>query len=126
MQHVPVLDELAIVALLAVAVSVVLSRLRLPTVAGLLAAGAFAGPFGLRLVHSVHAIEVLAEIGVVLLLFTVGLEFSLERLRTVFKQVALGGALQVLLTTGAIAAIAWALGQSPRAALFYGFVFALS
>ena len=75
MGHVPLLDELAIVAGLAVFVTVLLSRLKLPTVAGLLLAGALLGPFGLRLVSSVHAIEVLAEVGVVLLLFSIGLEF---------------------------------------------------
>src|SRR3954453_19379491 len=112
MGHVPLLDELAIVAVLAVAVTVVLSRLRLPPVAGLLAAGALAGPFGLQLVSSVHAIEVLAEVGVVLLLFSIGLEFSLGRLRDIFRQVALGGALQVGLTTGVVACVAAALGES--------------
>ncbi|MEZ4301337.1 MAG: cation:proton antiporter, partial [Polyangiaceae bacterium] len=88
MAHVPLLDELAIIAALAVLVTVVLAKLRLPTVAGLLAAGALVGPFGLHLVKSVHAIEVLAEIGVVLLLFTIGLEFSLARLKDVFRQAA--------------------------------------
>ena len=56
-------------------------EVKLPTVAGLLAAGALLGPFGLRLATSVEAIEVLAEVGVVLLLFSIGLEFSLVRLR---------------------------------------------
>ncbi|MFT3928018.1 MAG: cation:proton antiporter [Myxococcales bacterium] len=126
MGHVPLLDELAIVAGLAVAVTVILSRLRLPTVAGLLAAGALAGPFGLQLVKSVHAIEVLAEVGVVLLLFSIGLEFSLGRLRDIFRQVALGGALQVGLTTAAAAGVAVALGESWARGIFYGFVFSLS
>ncbi|HEY6080448.1 MAG TPA: cation:proton antiporter, partial [Polyangiaceae bacterium] len=126
MGHVPLLDELAIVAALAVAVTVLLSRLKLPTVAGLLAAGALLGPYGLRLVKSQHAIEVLAEVGVVLLLFSIGLEFSLARLRDILKQVALGGALQVGLTTGVTTAIAVAFGQPLGRAVFYGFAFALS
>jgi CPA2 family monovalent cation:H+ antiporter-2 len=126
MGHVPLLDELAIVAALAVAVTVLLARLKLPTVAGLLLAGALLGPFGLRLVQSVHAIEVLAEVGVVLLLFSIGLEFSLGRLRHIMRQVALGGALQVGLTTGVTTAIAMALGQPFGRGLFYGFAFALS
>src|SRR5689334_12048301 len=103
MGHVPLLDELAIVATLAVFVTVVLARFKLPTVAGLLLAGALVGPFGLGLVSSVHAIEVLAEVGVVLLLFSIGLEFSLTRLRDVLRQVALGGLLQVGLTTAVTA-----------------------
>lgn len=126
MGHVPLLDELAIVAALAVCVTVLLARLKLPTVAGLLLAGALLGPFGLRLVSSVHAIEVLAEVGVVLLLFSIGLEFSLARLREVLRQVALGGALQVGLTTGVTTAVAVLLGQPVARGVFYGFAFALS
>lgn len=126
MGHVPLLDELAIVTILAVAVTVLLAKLKLPTVAGLLAAGALLGPFGLRLVTSIHAIEMLAEVGVVLLLFSIGLEFSLARLRDIFRQVALGGLLQVGLTTAAVAGLAAALGEPLRRGVFYGFVFALS
>ncbi len=126
MGHVPLLDELAIVAALAVVVTVLLSKLKLPTVAGLLAAGALLGPHGLGLVTSVHAIEVLAEVGVVLLLFSIGLEFSLSRLRDIFRQVALGGALQVGLTTSVTAGVAVALGEPLGRGVFYGFAFALS
>lgn len=126
MGEVPLLDELAIVAALAVVVTVVLSKLRLPTVAGLLLAGALLGPFGLKLATSVHSIEVLAEVGVVLLLFSIGLEFSLARLRDIFRQVALGGIVQVGLTTAVTVGIAMALGETPRRGVFYGFVFALS
>jgi CPA2 family monovalent cation:H+ antiporter-2 len=126
MGHIPLLDELAIVAALGVAVTVLLSRLRLPTVAGLLAAGALLGPYGLGLATSVSAIEVLAEVGVVLLLFSIGLEFSLARLRDIFKQVALGGVLQVGLTTLAAMGVAMAFGEPLGRGIFYGFVFALS
>lgn len=126
MGHVPLLDELTIVSALAVIVTVVLARFKLPTVAGLLAAGALLGPHGFGLATSVHAIEVLAEVGVVLLLFSIGLEFSLTRLKDIFRQVALGGVLQVGLTTAAAAGIAIAFGQPPGRSVFYGFAFALS
>ncbi|GAB4204691.1 MAG: monovalent cation:proton antiporter family protein [Sandaracinaceae bacterium] len=126
MGHVPLLDELAIVAAIAVAVTVLLSRLQLPTVAGLLAAGVILGPHGLGLVREIHSIEILAEVGVVLLLFSIGLEFSLARLRDIFRQVAVGGALQVGLTTAAVAGGAIALGETPGRGVLYGFVFALS
>ncbi len=126
MGHVPLFDELAIVAALAVLVTLVLSKFRLPTVAGLLAAGALVGPFGFRLATSVDGIEVLAEVGVVLLLFSIGLEFSLARLRDILRRVALGGLIQVGLTTAATAGVAIAFGQPPSRAVFYGFVFALS
>lgn len=126
MGHVPLLDELAIIAALAVVVTILLAKLKLPTVAGLLAAGALLGPFGLGLVRSIHSIEVLAEIGVVLLLFSIGLEFSLDRLKHIFRTVALGGFLQVSLTTAATAAVAMALGETLRHGIFFGFVVALS
>ncbi len=126
MGHIPLLDELAAIAALGVAVTLVLSRLQLPAVAGLLLAGALAGPAGFGLVTSLDAIQVLAELGVVLLLFTIGLEFSLSRLRDIFRQVALGGLLQVGLTTLAVALGAIALGQPVGRGVFFGFVFALS
>lgn len=126
MGHIPLLDELAAIAALGVVVTLVLSRLQLPAVAGLLLAGALAGPSGLKLVTSLPAIQVLAELGVVLLLFTIGLEFSLGRLRDIFRQAALGGLLQVGLTTAVIAGGAVALGQPLPRGIFYGFVFALS
>src|SRR5262249_24856156 len=122
----PLINELAIIAIVAVAVTVLLSRFRLPTVAGLLLAGALVGPFGFGLATSVDAIDDLAEVGVVLLLFSIGLEFSLRRLRDIFRQVAVGGVLQMGLTTLATAAVAVALGQPFGRGVFYGFIFALS
>jgi len=124
--HLPLLDELAVIATLAVAVALLLARLQLPTVAGLLVAGALLGPYGLALVDDVHALEVLAEVGVVLLLFSVGLEFSLARLRHIFRQVAAGGAFQVGVTALVAYAAARALGEPVGPSVFYGFVFALS
>jgi CPA2 family monovalent cation:H+ antiporter-2 len=126
MTALPVLSELAIIATIAVGVTVLLHRFRLPTVAGLLAAGALMGPHGLRLISAVDDIEVLAEVGVVLLLFTIGLEFSLVRLQRILRQVALGGVLQVASTALVVALLAMAFGVRPPAAAFYGFVFALS
>lgn len=123
---IPVMNELAVIAAVAVVVTVLLHRLRLPTVAGLLAAGALIGPYALGLVAAIHDIEVLAEVGVVLLLFTIGLEFSLMRLRRILRQVALGGVLQVASTALAVALIASAFGLAAPTAVFYGFVFALS
>jgi monovalent cation:H+ antiporter-2, CPA2 family len=126
MGHIPLLDELAVIACVGVFVTVVLARLRLPTVAGLLAAGAILGPNGLRLLKSVETIEQLAEVGVVLLLFTIGLEFSLSRLSHIWRQVVAGGSIQVGLTIGAAMLVGSLLDQPLKTALFYGFVFAMS
>ena len=126
MHHLPIVDDLALIAALAVLVIVVLWRLRLPAVAGLILTGSLAGPHGAGLVSSLEAIEVLAEIGVVLLLFSIGLEFSMARLKELFQRVALGGILQVGSTTAVVTGVAVALGEPGPRALFYGFVFALS
>lgn len=126
MSHVPYLDELAIIAVTAVVVTLLLSKLKLPTVAGLLVSGMLIGPAALGLVKSVHAIEALAEIGVVLLLFTIGLEFSLRRLLATFRRVALVGALQVGLTIAVTVGLSMAFGEPFPRALFYGFVVSLS
>ncbi len=119
------LQELVVVFGVAVVVVLALSHLRLPTIAGLIAAGALIGPSGLGLIGDVERIEVLAEIGVVLLLFGIGLEFSLERLRRLWRVLMLGGSLQVGLTMLATLGVAVLLGQSPKRGLFVGCLVAL-
>ncbi|MBK8479648.1 MAG: cation:proton antiporter [Proteobacteria bacterium] len=126
MHEIPLLAELAIMAAVGVVVSALLSRLRLPTVAGLLAAGALLGPFGLGRVGEASGIETLAEVGVVLLLFTIGLEFSVARFTKIFRSFALGGALQVSATIGATAGVALAVGMTLAQSVFIGFVVAMS
>jgi CPA2 family monovalent cation:H+ antiporter-2 len=126
MEHIPILEEIAIIAAAAVVVALAFVRLKLPLVAGLLFSGAVLGPFGFHLVSDTHALEVIAEVGVVLLLFTIGLEFSLSRLARIFRSVALGGVLQVGVTIAATTAIALALSATFPRAVFFGFVFALS
>ena len=76
MVHVPLLEEVAVIAGISVLVSVVLSRFGVPAVTGLLATGALIGPNAIGLVTNREDIEILSEVGVVLLLFTIGLEFS--------------------------------------------------
>src|SRR6266571_2021004 len=70
------------------------NRLRLPAVVGFLVAGALLGPYGLDVVDDVARVEVFAEVGVVLLLFTIGVEFSLGQLRSL-RTVAGAGLLQI-------------------------------
>jgi hypothetical protein len=78
-------------------------------VAGLVLSGALVGPKALSLAHDPEAIEVIAEVGVIFLLFTIGLEFSLARLQKYFRQVALGGFLQVSVTALVTSAVCLAL-----------------
>jgi monovalent cation:H+ antiporter-2, CPA2 family len=120
------LTELTLIAVLGVVVTVALARLRIPSIAGLLVAGAVLGPFGLGAVEDVQVIESLAEVGVVLLLFTIGLELSLSRLRHIFRTVAVGAFLQVGLTAAAATGVALAFGEPAARAVLYGFVLAQS
>ncbi len=113
-------------------------RLRVSPVLGFLAAGALIGPYGLgRLAGDVPAlswftitapeeIAHIAEFGVVFLLFTIGIELSWERLRTLRRLVFGLGFLQVAVSTAAIAGVAWIVGQGPVAALLIGVALALS
>ena len=120
------LEEITIIAIVSVLVTVVLGRFKLPVVAGLVLSGALVGPHGFSLASDLEAIELIAEVGVVFLLFTIGLEFSLKRLKNIFKQVALGGLLQVSATALVTTGVAVWLNVPTEEAIVYGFVFALS
>jgi CPA2 family monovalent cation:H+ antiporter-2 len=122
----PFVADLTLLLVAAVVVVTVLSRLRLPAVTGLLVAGVLLGPSVLGLVKDHQRVELLAEVGVVLLLFTIGLEFSLTRLQKIGRLVAIAGLLQVGLTIAATFAVCHWLGLPWRQGLFFGFVVSLS
>ena len=112
------LADLVIVFAVAAAVVFAFGLLRLPSVVGLLVAGVLVGPYGLSLVSDLHVVEVLAEIGVVVLLFTVGLEFSLSRLIIRLPTMARVGLPQIVGTTALVTvATWWYLGTLPQAVL---------
>ncbi|MFC1556019.1 cation:proton antiporter [candidate division KSB1 bacterium] len=120
------LKDIVIIFGMAIAVLFIGHKLRVPSVVGFLLTGIFVGPYAFGLVSSVHEVEILAEIGIVLLLFTIGIEFSFERLLQIKKSVLMGGSLQVLLTFGATYYIARQFGQAFGEAVFIGFLVALS
>ena len=72
----PLFADLLIILLASLPVAYVCLRLKLPLLVGLMLTGIVIGPYGLGLIKELEAIEILAEIGVILLLFTIGLEFS--------------------------------------------------
>jgi len=88
--------------------------------------GVLIGPYGLGLIRNAEGIELMAEIGVALLLFTIGLEFSLRRLLEMKRLVLLGGTLQVVVSILVVTLITYELGRPLRQAIFFGFLFALS
>ncbi len=111
-----------VIVLLAMAVLAVmlLMRLRLPPILGYLATGILIGPHGLEWVSDSEDVRHLAEFGVVFLLFTSGLEFSLPKLSAMKNELLLFGTSQVATTTAATAAIAWLLGAGTTTAIVLG------
>jgi CPA2 family monovalent cation:H+ antiporter-2 len=121
----PVVADFVVILAASVVVLFASHKLRLSAVVGLLLTGMLVGPSGLRLIAR-ESVEVYAELGVVLLLFTVGLEVSLVRLRKNWRAFLVGGGAQVLATAAAAAGVAIAFGVAQGGAVFLGFLASLS
>ncbi|MCD6569625.1 MAG: cation:proton antiporter [Deltaproteobacteria bacterium] len=124
--EIPLLNDIIIIFGLSVGVLYTCHQLRIPAIVGFILTGIMAGPHGLGLVNAVHEVEILAELGIGLLLFTIGMEFSFKRLLQIRRPFLMGGSLQVLLTFTASFAIAWKFGQPIGKAIFVGFLVSLS
>jgi CPA2 family monovalent cation:H+ antiporter-2 len=124
--EIPFLKEIITILGLSVLVIYLFKRFKLPAILGFLATGILFGPNGLGLAGRGSEIEMLSEIGVILLLFIIGLEFSLKNLMSIKKVVFIGGGLQVLLTIGVVSGGVMLFGFSPVEAVMIGFLFALS
>jgi CPA2 family monovalent cation:H+ antiporter-2 len=119
-------QETLIVLAVFVAFAVLFQRLRLGTVLGFLIGGMAVGPWGLGLVHELEAVRLLGDLGVVFLLFNLGLELKLERFRLFGARVYALACTQVLVTAAAIGAIAVYLGLAVEPAIILGGALALS
>ena len=122
-QHLPIV---IILLAAAVVVAALFRRLHISPVLGYLVAGAVIGPGGLGVIADINGTSAIAELGVVFMLFIIGLELSWERLTSIRKQAFLLGALQVIVTAVFITAIATAAGCSVETAIIIGAGLALS
>lgn len=120
------LYDLFVVFFSSTLVVLIFHRLKLPHIVGFLVCGIIVGPHGFNLIARLEDIDVLAEIGVVLLLFTIGLEFSLAELRRIKRDVLFGGSLQVIGSAGFAFLVAKLFGMSVPRAIFLSQIFALS
>lgn len=120
------LSDLLVVFAVTAVVVFLFGRAQIPSVIGLLVSGVVVGPYGLSLVDDLESVELLAEIGVVVLLFTVGLEISISRLLAMLPLMASIGFPQIAGTTLLIAAACrWHVGTLPQA-IFAGLLIAMS
>ena len=117
---------LVIVLVAAFIGGVIARRLGLPVILGYLIGGIAVGPYGFGLVHDVEQISTVAEIGVVLLLFTLGLEFSLKTMRRTGRVAIIGGIVQILSTIALGLVIGILLNWPLQEAVLFGFFIALS
>ncbi|MDX1645566.1 MAG: cation:proton antiporter [Longimicrobiales bacterium] len=124
--HSPLFADLVMILVVSIGVLYISHQARLPSIVAFLVSGVLLGPHGLGLVSAIHEVEQIAEIGVILLLFTIGLEFSLADLLRMRRVVLLGGSLQVFGVTALGAIVAGGLGLPPQEAIFLGMIASLS
>ena len=120
------LAELTLIFSIAAFILYISARLKAPSIIGLIFSGLIVGPYGLGLIQSDADIQVLAEIGILLLLFTIGVEFSVEKLSKNLRWIILGGGVQFFLTAGIVSLGALWLGLPGAQSIFIGCLFAVS
>ena len=120
------LQDLAAVLLAAITCGALFYRLKQPIIIGYLIGGLLVGPYALGFVSDVHTIEMFAEIGVALLMFALGVEFSLAELKPVYKVAVFGGAAQILLAIALTGGLSTLFGLSLGTGILLGCIIAIS
>ena len=116
------LHDIIIIFAFAIIIVAVGKKFRIPGIVGFILTGILIGPYGLGFIGDTEIIDVLAEIGIIFLLFTIGMQFSFRTLYEMRKIVLIGGSLQVVLTIAATMAISYLFGVTTAQALFFGFL----
>lgn len=118
--------DVMVICGIALGVILLCHRVKIPAIVGFLLTGMLAGPHGLGVVRHLEAVEHLAEIGVVCLLFTIGLEFSVDSLKKIKRMALFGGSVQVIASVILSAGLASLFGLELSKAIFLGFMLCLS
>ncbi|QCX40579.1 potassium transporter KefB [Aureibaculum algae] len=124
--HLPLLQDFVILLGFSILIVFLLQRLKLPSILGFLITGIIIGPHGFSLIAASDQIEVISEIGVILLMFVIGMELSLKQLASIKNTVFIGGSLQVGLTILISGLAYYFLGNTIEESVFVGFLFSLS
>ncbi len=125
-EEIPLLNDIVAIFVLSIFVILLCHRIKLPTIVGFLITGVLVGPHGLGVVSRVEDVSNLASIGIVLLLFSVGMEFSFKKIFEYRKFFLVGGAVQVFVTLFTGYAIGYYLGRPTGEAIFLGCLLSLS
>lgn len=120
------LYDIVIILFSAIIIILISSRLRIPSVVGFLITGMIIGPYAAKLIKNTHEIEIFAEIGIVLMMFVIGIEFSVKKLHRIRKLIIIGGGGQVLLTIALVFGLSLMLGYGYNSSIFFGFLVSMS
>ncbi len=126
MENIPLLKDIVILMAVSVPISILMTRAGLPTIIGFLLTGVIIGPNGFGLVTEAATVDTLSQIGVVLLLFSIGLEFSVTRILNIRREGLVGGGLQIGATTLIVLLLAMSFGKGLSFSLLLGFIITLS
>ncbi len=126
MQDFIIIRDIVIILLVSIPIIFLFNRIHIPSIVGFLVAGMVIGPYGFQLISDLDNIAVMAEMGVILLLFTIGLEVSLERLMKMKKFLFIAGGLQVVLTTLVASIIFYLFGIPINKSVYLGLLVSLS
>lgn len=124
--EIPLLRDIIIIFALAILVIGICHRIGIPAIVGFLFTGVLAGPHAFGLVHDSHDVNLVAEIGILLLLFAIGMEFPLGKLKHIKSYFFLGGGLQVLLTVICGFFIGLGFGRPLGESVLVGFLLSMS
>lgn len=116
------LANIIIICAFALVIIAIGNRFRIPGIVGFIITGILIGPYGFGLIPDRAIVDALAEIGIIFLLFTIGMQFSFRKLFEMKKIVLVGGGLQVFLTIAAVVGILHLFGVPTNQALFIGFL----
>lgn len=116
------LEFISVILITAVIILLIFNKLKLPSMIGLFITGIILG----ELIHSTDIITEIAELGVIFLLFIIGLEFSIEKFSAIKKYAVLGGLLQVIITTALVTVLSFILNIPWNESLFLGFLVCFS
>lgn len=126
MQEINILKDIVIILFVSITIIILFKKLNIPSIVGFLVAGMIIGPYGFKLITDSKQIDAIAQLGVILLLFTIGIEVSLKQMLRIKKFVFLGGTLQIFFSVLIPALILFINGFDLSTSIFAGMLISLS